>query len=443
LRLHSPGPRARRLGSTILVWQLLLGSTAAAIAVPAAADAPEPAVEAPGPQPLPVGGRWGWFNPATAPFIPVPEVAVDPDSGTTFGLLPTWVRTDENHQITRIVAPDFLYNPYFGYGGHARIFDYPSEDQQWSAVAGIQQRVQRGVDLEYQYGRLREQRWSFNASVIYDRNGTPRFYGIGNDSPAIAETDYTAQQESLQTQIGLNLSRILQLQYSALVRSVDVLPGTLASIASIQTRFAHILGEGTTNEVRNRISLIYDTRDSLVVPSRGMQWVGYGGLASRGGVFNDTLYSEAGIDGRGFWSIEPGTILAAHMALRYLPNTHRLPFWALSGIGGGDSDIGGEQILRGYGAGRYYDRDSFDTNIELRQKVASFETFSSHVDLELAPFVDLGRVFAQASTFPLTQLHPVGGLGFRGIARPSVVGRVDIGYGSSGVAVFTGINYPF
>ena len=232
--------------------------------MPAAADAPEPAVEAPGPQPLPVGGRWGWFNPATAPFIPVPEVAVDPDSGTTFGLLPTWVRTDENHQITRIVAPDFLYNPYFGYGGHARIFDYPSEDQQWSAVAGIQQRVQRGVDLEYQYGRLREQRWSFNASVIYDRNGTPRFYGIGNDSPAIAETDYTAQQESLQTQIGLNLSRILQLQYSALVRSVDVLPGTLASIASIQTRFAHILGEGTTNEVRNRISLIYDTRDSLV-----------------------------------------------------------------------------------------------------------------------------------------------------------------------------------
>ena len=34
-------------------------------------------------------------------------------------------------------------------------------------------------------------------------------------------------------------------------------------------------------------------------------------------------------------------------------------------------------------------------------------------------------------------------IGVRGIARPSVVGYVDIGYGTEGVAVFTGINYPF
>jgi hypothetical protein len=35
------------------------------------------------------------------------------------------------------------------------------------------------------------------------------------------------------------------------------------------------------------------------------------------------------------------------------------------------------------------------------------------------------------------------GLGFRGIARPFIVGYVDFGYGSQGVAAFTGINYPF
>jgi hypothetical protein len=35
------------------------------------------------------------------------------------------------------------------------------------------------------------------------------------------------------------------------------------------------------------------------------------------------------------------------------------------------------------------------------------------------------------------------GLGFRGIARPFVVGYVDIGYGSEGIAAFTGLNYPF
>jgi hypothetical protein len=63
--------------------------------------------------------------------------------------------------------------------------------------------------------------------------------------------------------------------------------------------------------------------------------------------------------------------------------------------------------------------------------------------LEVTPFIDLGRVFARTSTIPLEQLHKVYGVGFRGIARPFVVGYVDIGHGSEGIAVFTGLNYPF
>jgi hypothetical protein len=62
---------------------------------------------------------------------------------------------------------------------------------------------------------------------------------------------------------------------------------------------------------------------------------------------------------------------------------------------------------------------------------------------ELAPFLDVGRVFHQIDTNPLSALHPVGGLGFRGIAAPFVVGYVDMGYGSEGVAFFSGVNYPF
>jgi len=61
----------------------------------------------------------------------------------------------------------------------------------------------------------------------------------------------------------------------------------------------------------------------------------------------------------------------------------------------------------------------------------------------LAPFIDVGRVFASTGTIPVEQLHRVYGLGFRGIARPFVVGYVDIGYGTEGAAVFTGLNYPF
>jgi len=155
------------------------------------------------------------------------------------------------------------------------------------------------------------------------------------------------------------------------------------------------------------------------------------------------MYSEAGIDGRAFFPVLDGTTLATHMALRYLPTTHDVPFWALSAIGGDESIIGGEQTLRGFGAGRFYDRDSFATTVELRRNLLDFSASGTHVDVEVAPFVDVGRVFAHARTDPFNNLHKVAGVGFRGIARPFVVGHVDLGYGSEGLAVFTGLNYPF
>lgn len=49
-----------------------------------------------------------WFNPATAPFIPIPEVAADPDNGTTVGLIPTWLKADQNNDVRQIIAPDML-----------------------------------------------------------------------------------------------------------------------------------------------------------------------------------------------------------------------------------------------------------------------------------------------------------------------------------------------
>jgi outer membrane protein assembly factor BamA len=222
-----------------------------------------------------------------------------------------------------------------------------------------------------------------------------------------------------------------------------VLPGTLAKIASIGTRYNKILGEGTNHNFLNRVSIVFDTRDDIIIPTKGAQLVAYGGLASRDGAFNGSLYTEAGFDGRAFVPLQEKTVIAMHMALRYLPTAHDVPFWALSSIGGADVVIGGAQPLRGFGNGRFYDRNSFSSSVEFRRNVVTFQAVATSVELELAPFIDVGRVFDRTSTLPFDQLHKVAGLGFRGIARPFVVGFVDIGYGSEGVAVFTGLNYPF
>jgi Omp85 superfamily domain len=421
-----------------LALALLLAS--ASLAAAPDDDPTQAPAQGPVPPPPPGEGKGlsRWFNPATAPFIPVPEIAVDPDSGTTVGVIPTWVKTDENHQVRRIIAPDVIYNENFGWGVHGRVYGYSSGDEQWSVVAGVKERVEREFDAEYQLGRMREERWSFNTSIVYDRDGTPRFYGFGNETPASAVTNYTNQQERVELQVGLNLTHAWQLLYTARLQVVEVMPGTLDKVPSIGTQFL-----GTDNLLLNRLSIVYDTRDDLTVPNRGVELIAYGGLASRNGLLNNSMYSEVGADGRVFSPVAENTTLVAHVAAHYLPVTNNVPFWALSNIGGGESVVGGAQPLRGFGAGRFYDRDSFSSSLELRRKVLTFDATTTRIDVEVTPFIDVGRVFAHAGTFSLDQLHYVGGLGFRGIARPFVVGYVDIGYGSEGVAAFTGLNYPF
>ncbi len=405
-------------------------------------DAPSPPPPAPAP-PSPGGG--GWLDVSTWPLIPVPLIAADPDSGVTLGVLPVWLQTNDQHEITRIIAPDVLHNPYFGVGVHFRVFEYPSTDEQWSLVAGIKERVERDFDYEFQKGRLRDSNWSFNYSLIYDRSGVGRFYGYGNHSLSGNVTNYTASQALGQVQVGYNLNHTWQLQYTMRARRMEITPGTLARVPTLESRYPLLHGLGVTNEVLNQVALIYDTRDDATIPTRGSQWVAFMGVNGHDATISDSIYSVAGLDARTFQRLPfvPDTIFAAHLAVRYLPSGHEIPFFDLSSIGGGESAIGGQQLLRGFGQGRFVDRNSFDTTIELRHRAFSFDAAASHVDIEVAPFLDMGKVSAHTTANPFSGLHKVVGVGFRGIARPSVVGYVDMGYGTEGLAIFTGIDYPF
>jgi len=387
-----------------------------------------------------------WFNPSTAPFLPIPLIDTDPYSGTTVGLIPTVLVTNDQGEIRRIIAPDVLYNEYFGYGGHGRVFAYPSANTQWSIEGGAKQHVESEFDGEYAAGLLRQDAWSINVSVIYDRSGSGRFFGIGNDSCLCHESNYTDQQKYVQLAIGRNLSHTWQIGYVFRPWQVEITPGHIPGIPSIDHTYPNAYESGDRNQFLNRLYLTYDTRDDLTVPTRGTQWVIYGGIASATGVANANLYTETGIDARHFWKIQRDAVLAGHIALRYMPHTsdlRLLPFWALSSIGGDRAIVGGDQPLRGFGAARFRDRDSFSASLEYRKRVWSLNAFATRIELELAPFVDTGRVFAASRTDPLSHLHWVGGVGVRGIASPFVVGYVDVGYGSEGAAVFTGLAYPF
>jgi hypothetical protein len=409
---------------------LASGAASAQSAGKAATEAPRP------------GGFFDIFNPQTSPFIPIPEIGTDPNSGTTYGFLPVFLSTNAKSEITRIIAPDATYNSNLGFGGHFRIFAYPSRDRQWSVVAGVKQRIERELDAVYETGLTRQSRWSLRGRVVYDRSATERFFGFGNDTPKSAETNYTNEQEYVEARLGLNLSPALQIAYEARPRAIQIERGVLPNLPTIGDRFSGTPGLGGEHEFLNRLSVVYDTRDSTAIPTRGGEYVAYAGIADTA-FLSSASYTVFGLDARQFIRLGERFILAAHAALRYMPGGGNPPFWAQSSLGGDRSVIGERQPLRGFGDGRFIDRNSFSSSVELRSRVYSLDLFSTRLSLELAPVIDAGRVFHELDDNPLRGLHLVEGLGFRAVASPFIVGYVDVGHGSEGIAVFSGIDYVF
>lgn len=428
-------------GSWIAVWGLALLAAAPAVEgqATAGASATPPAPAAPAAEP---SGLARWLDPSRAPFIPIPAVDIEPHSGLTLGVIPTWLRTNNKDEIEKIIAPDVIHSQYFGWGSRMRMFSYPSADTQWSVVGGLKQRIEREFDGQYLTGLTRSGALSWSIEAIYDRSGTPRFFGIGNHSLRADETSYINNQALIDVLVGRNFTQKLQLAYEARVRYVEVLPGTLKGLPAIGRLYPAIEGLGSEHVVQQTALVTYDTRDSPIIPHSGARYIIYDGFVSRA-LGSTVSYTYFGAEARRYFPLGRDVTLAWHAAARYMPSAGDAPFWAMSSLGGDRSVTNEREPLRGYGYDRYIDRNLFATGAELRARVAGFNAFRTRVSLELAPFVDAGKVFATMGASPFSHMHVAGGLGVRAVASPFVVGYVDIGFARSKPAVFSGLNYPF
>jgi hypothetical protein len=407
------------------------------VGAPAAAQPAPPQAGTAGSDQLP-----SWLRVDALPFIPVPEVSTAPHEGVTIGLFPIVLSSNTDGQINQILAPDILHSQYFGWGARWRTFRNPSDDEKWSLVAGAKQSVEREFDFEYDLGLRRDTAWSWIYHAMYNRIGTGRFYGFGNDTTASDRTTFINSQVLVEATAARNLSHEVQLAYRLRADTAEIESSFLNSLPSIETRYPHLIGVGDASEVQQRLVLTYDTRDSVVLPHSGQRLAAFAGLATRA-LGGDVGYSFFGVDGSVFRPVNRDLTLVGHLAARYMPSYLEAPFWAYSQIGGDRSVVGEGQPLRGYGAGRWWDRNSFSASIEARQWVRSFHFFSSDLKLELAPFIDTGKVFSAMGESPLSHLHIAGGMGFRVVVSPFVVGYLDVGIGREKLAFFSGIDYPF
>jgi Omp85 superfamily domain len=423
------------MGALAAVGLFAAASCLAGPEAPQASDAPSAPAGPP-------SGVARWLNPATAPFIPIPEIDVDPQSGVTLGVIATFIDVNDRGEIERITAPDVFHSQYFGWGAGISMYGYPSEDSQWLVTGSIKERVERGFDARYLAGQTRATPLSWSVETLYDINGTARFFGIGNETPDYNESTYVKDRAALVASLGYNFTPELQLAWGTRWRRVDVRPGVLSGIPSIGTLYPDLNGLGNEHALEQTLTLTYDTRDSAIIPRSGARYLLYGGFASRS-FGSSVAYSFFGADARCYFPVAEHITLVLHAAARYMPSAEEAPFWALSSLGGDRSIPNGQEPLRSDGADRYVDENLLATGAELRTRVAGFDAFGTRVSLELAPFIDAGKVFSNGFGNPLSDMHTAAGIGVRGVANPYVVGYVDVGYGRGKAVVFTGINYPF
>jgi len=115
---------------------------------------------------------------------------------------------------------------------------------------------------------------------------------------------------------------------------------------------------------------------------------------------------------------------------------HRVPFLE-------QSILGGETTLRGYGQNRFIDKSYLLLNLEERIRLFRWEVFNVMADWELTPFIDFGAVMSTLVEARVRSFEFNPGLGLRTVVRPNIVGRIDVGVGREGPAVFVGLGYPF
>jgi outer membrane protein assembly factor BamA len=389
---------------------------------------------------------------AKLPFIPIPEIATDPNSGTSVGLLPVVLFPNAAGDVEHLLAPDLNYNDVLGVGGEFRLFNYPSANTEWYVVAGGSQNIAREVDLDYATGLTRQDLISFEGRFYFARDPSLRFFGLGNDSAFGNESNYTLEQVRGEGLLGVNATPQLQLALDVRPRRVRILRGAFTSVPFTGDQFPALEGlDGGTDGLARLIGS-YDTRDSPQMPTKGAMVALFGGGADRH-LASSVSYGTFGLDLRGYLPIAPRVTLAGHVRLQYVTASGELPFWTLSELGGEATDensalgipLGRGETWRGAGVGRYVDRNMFATMLELRIRVMEVAIAGARITLEPAPFVDLGRVFAHLGDNPVdvAELHPAGGIGFRALVPPFVVGYVDVGFGPRGAEFFSGINYPF
>lgn len=166
------------------------------------------------------------------------------------------------------------------------------------------------------------------------------------------------------------------------------------------------------------VSLVYDNRDNLTNPHRGI-YLNLKQMFRPEFMGNDYAFSTTHFRFDAYQRLGKGTILAEDFGANL---NFGNPSWGMM------AELGGTSSMRGYYEGRYRDKHSLEATVELRQHVWKRNG--------IVVWAGAGTVFPKFSALRIRQILPNAGVGYRWEFKKNVNVRLDYGFGKSGQSGF-------
>ena len=369
-------------------------------------------------------------------YFPLPAVSTSKNDGNDVGLIVPILGTNPDGELKYIAAPMLIHNSIVGMRGAINLFQYEPGGRETRLIISAAEKIERKVLFSYTDPAFSQGRYSLNFGASFFKNATARFFGLGEATSGSEETNYTAREGRANWRFGIHMNEVTQISVGQRFRHVGLQRGA-TDLPFTGDQFSSVDGvQGDTLILGHRATFFYDTRNNLVSPTDGMAITAYAEVNQNLRNGDHPIYSRYELEAKKLFPSESKrTILIVRANLQATIGT-QVPFFE-------QSSLGGQNNLRGYGVDRFIDKNLVALSIEQRIHLIRTKIAGTTADFEIAPFLDTGQVFNDYKDVTFDNYRMTPGVGFRGIVRPNVVGRVDYGYSREGGAIFAGLDFPY
>ncbi len=382
------------------------------------------------------GMVWTTSARADTQVFPIPSASTTRNDGNDAGLIVPILITDPDGELKYLMAPMLIRNSIVGTRGTFNLFRYDPGGRQMQFIASLTERIERKLVFNYIDPAFSNGRYFLNFGGSFFKNATARFFGIGQQTVEGSETNYTVREFRANWRFGVYANEVTQVAVSQRFRDVRLQRGATDLPFTVE-RFPGVAGvSGESIILGHRASFHYDTRNNLITPTDGMAVTAYAEINQNIRNGDHPVYSRYELEVKKMFPSESKRAILVVRADLQATIGSQVPFFE-------QSSLGGQNNLRGYGVDRYIDKHLIAASIEERIHLVRTKIAGVTADFEIAPFLDTGQVFSDYKDVSFKDYRMTPGIGFRGIVRPNVVGRIDYGFSREGGAIFAGLDFPY